>query len=149
MDGTPNNIIDQECDATHAQRLASKSAEFVRSKMVHKEIAAHEIERIVGEGQRERIPSHSADAAVQVAAGSVEKGNGQVKIWGKTLSDFGWDKARSGGDFEQGSGVTRILRERAPDKFLARSNAAEPLVEHLQIAQRASDFALGSRIGIQ
>jgi hypothetical protein len=149
MDGTSEDVIYQKCDATHAQRLSGESAEFVRSKMVHKEIAAHEIERIVGEGQSERIPSHSAGAAVQVAAGSVEKGNGQVKIWGKTLSDFGRNKARSGGDFQKRSALTATFRQRSADKFLGCPDAAEPLVEHLQIAKGAGDFARSSCVEVQ
>ena len=149
MDGTPNNIIDQECDATHAQRLSGESLELVWSEVMHEEIATHEIKGIIREGQSERIASHCAIAAVEVSAGAVQKSDGQIKLWVKALLDFGGNKARSGGDFEQGSAMPWIFRERAPDKFLGRSNTPEPLVEHLQIAERASDFSLGSCVRIQ
>jgi hypothetical protein len=149
MDGTPNNIIDQECYTTHAQRLSGKSLELVWSEMMDKEIATHEIEGIIREWQRHRIASHCAIAAVQVTAGAVENGNGQIKLWGKALSDFSGNKARSGGDFQKRSALTATFRQRSADEFLGRPNAAEPPVEHLQIAERASNFALGSRIGVQ
>jgi len=149
MDGTSDDVIYQECNATHAQRFSGESAEIVWSQMVDEKIAAHQVKGIVRERQSQRIASHSAIAAVQVSASAVEQRNGEVNIWGKPLSDFAGNKARSGGDFEQGSSLRRIFRERATHEFLGRPNAAEPPVEHLQIAERASDFALGSCVGIQ
>ncbi len=149
MDGVPDNIINQESKATHAQRLSGESPEFVWSEMMHEQIAAHEIERPVGERQSERIAGHCAVAAVQVAASAIEKGNGQVKFWGKSLSDFGRNKARSGGDFEQRSAMTGNPRYGVAHQLLGSGHAAEPLVKHLKIADRGGDFALGSRIGIE
>jgi hypothetical protein len=149
MDGTPNNIIDQECDATHAQRLSGESLELVWSEVMHEEIATHEIEGIIREWQSQRIASHCAIAAVQVTASAVENGNGQIKLWGKALSDFSGNKAGSGGDFQKRSALTIIFRESSADEFLGRPNAAEPPVEHLQIAERAGDFALSSCVGVQ
>ena len=149
MDGTPNNIIDQECYATHAQRLSGESLELVWSEVMHEEIATHEIKGTVSEGQSERIASHCAAASVQVTAGAVENGNGQIKLWGKALSDFRGNKARSRGDFEKGSTLTATFRQRSADEFLGCPDAAEPLVEHLQIAERAGDFALSSCVRVQ
>jgi hypothetical protein len=149
MDGVADNVINQESDATDAQCFSGESAEIVWSQMVDEKIAAHQVEGIVRERQGQRIASHSAIAAVQVSAGAVEQRNGEVKMCGKTLSDLGGNKARSGGDFEKRSTLTIILRESSADEFLGRPNAAEPPVEHLQIAERARDFALGSCVGIQ
>src|SRR6266478_3510192 len=144
MDGTANNIIDQECNATHAQRLSGESLELVWSEVMHEEIAAHEIKGTVSEGQSERIASHCAIAAVEVSAGAVQKCDCQIKLRRQALLDLGGNKARSGGDFEKGSTLTIIFRESSADEFLGRPNAAEPPVEHLQIAERAGDFALSS-----
>ncbi len=149
MDGIADDVINEESDATHAQRLTGDWTELVWSKMMHKEIAADEVERSVGERQGERIARHCAVAAIQVGTGAVEKGNCQVKVWGKALSNLGGNKARSGGHFEQRSAMNMAFRERAADETLGCANAAEPLVEHLQIAERASDFALGSCVGVQ
>ena len=149
MDGTPNNIIDHECYATHAQRLSGESLELVWSEVMHEEIAAHEIKGTVSEGQSERIASHCAAAAVEVSAGAVQKSDCQIKLWGKALSDFSGNKARSGGDFQKRSALTATLRQRLADEFLGCPDAAEPLVEHLQIAERAGDFALSSCVGVQ
>jgi hypothetical protein len=131
MDSASDDIVDQESHAAHAQRFSRESAEFVWSKVMHKEIAAYEIEGAVREGQSKCIASHSAVVAVQVAARAVEKGNGQVNTWGKAFSDFGGNKSCSGGDLEQGSALTAIFRERAADEFLACPHAAEPLIKHL------------------
>jgi len=149
MDGTPNNIIDQECYATHAQRLSGESLELVWSEVMHEEIATHEIKGTVSEGQSERIASHCAIAAVEVSAGAVQKSDCQIKLRGQALLDFGGNKARSGGDFQKRSALTATFRQRSADEFLGCSNASEPLVEHLQIAERASDFAFGSCVGVQ
>src|SRR5882724_10365274 len=144
MDGTPNNIIDQECNATHAQRLSGESLELVWSEVMHEEIAAHEIKGTVSEGQSQRIASHCAIAAVEVSAGAVQKCDCQIKLRRQALLDFGGNKARSGGDFQKRSALTATFRQRSADEFLGCPNAAEPLVEHLQIAKRAGDLELSS-----
>jgi hypothetical protein len=149
MDGTPNNIIDQQCYATHPQRLSGESLELVWSEVVHEEIATHEIKGTVSEGQSERIASHCAIAAVEVSAGAVQKSDCQIKLRRQALLDFGGNKAGSGGDFQKRSALTATFRQRSADEFLGCPDAAEPLVEHLQIAERAGDFALSSCVRVQ
>src|SRR5882757_4293522 len=149
MHGIANEIIDNKSYTTHTKRLARELLQFIRRKMVHEEIGAHKIERVVGKGQSASITCDYSVAAVQVSADAIEKSNFQVEVWGQSLPDFRRNKARTGGDFEQGSAATGMLSEGAAHQVLGCADASEPAVKHLQIAERSSDFALRAGVGIQ
>jgi hypothetical protein len=131
MQWVADDIVDEECDATNAKSVTCKQLQFVRREMMHEEIATHEIERVVSEGQGKGITNHSPSAAVQVGTGSVEKGNAKVKLREKMLPDFGGNKARSGGNFKQGSARSGMPVECAAHELLSRAHSPEPPIEHL------------------
>ncbi len=130
VDAITNQVVNEKRHTAHAQSLPREALKLIGRKMMHEEIGTDQIERVIGERQRERVARNGAAIAVEVSAGAIKKSNFQIKLWRKPLSDFGWNETRAGGNFEQGS-ASPTFAQRASHQIRRSAHSAEPCIEHL------------------